>query len=65
MRLDELVDVPIRHPLRHHREMVIAHCHSQQWQHVRMTKSPPRHNLLTEPLHSQHQLVNARFHYRT
>jgi hypothetical protein len=51
MSLDELVDVPIYHPLRYHREMVGANCHTQQWQHVWMAKGPPCHNLLAEPLH--------------
>jgi hypothetical protein len=51
MRLDELVDVPIYHPLRYHYELVITHCHSQQWQHIRMVKGFPHHNLFAEPLH--------------
>jgi hypothetical protein len=51
MGLDELVDVPIYHPLRYHRELVGVHCHTQQWQHVRMAKSFPRHNFLAEFLH--------------
>ena len=38
---DELVDVPILHPLRHHHELVTVHCHTQQRQHVWMTKSVP------------------------
>ena len=50
MGLGELVDVPILHPLRCHREVVLAHCHPQQWQHVWMAKGLPGHNLLTEPL---------------
>ena len=50
MRLDELVDVPIYHPFRRHCEFVMAHCRSQQRQHVRMTKRFPRHNFLAEPL---------------
>lgn len=58
MRFDEPVYVPIFHPFRRHREFVIAHCRSQQRQHVRMVKGFPCHNFLTEPLHrprSAHQ----------
>ena len=29
-----------------------------------MTKGPPRHNLLAEPLHSQHQLLDGYFFAR-
>jgi len=29
MHLDKLVDVPVDHPFRYHREVVLAHCHSQ------------------------------------
>ena len=50
MRFDEFVDIPILHPLRCHRKLMIAHCNSQQWQHVRVAESFPRHNLLAEPL---------------
>ena len=50
MRFDELVDVPIVHPLRCHRELTGAHRHSQERQHVPMAKSPPHYNLLTEHL---------------
>jgi len=46
----ELVDVPVWHPLRHHRELSLRHDHSQQRQHVRMTKSLPRYELSAEPL---------------
>ena len=31
MRHHKLVDVPVRHPLRHHNEPVISHHHPQQW----------------------------------
>jgi hypothetical protein len=30
MGLDILIDIPIRHPLRHHHEMVLVHRDSQQ-----------------------------------
>ena len=29
VRLDELGDISISHPFRHHHELVVAHCHSQ------------------------------------
>ena len=48
LRLKELVDVPVGHPLRCHRELVIAHSYSQQWQHISMTKGFPSHNLLAK-----------------
>jgi len=50
VRFDELVDVPINHPFRRHCKFVIAHCRSQQRQHVRVAKRFPRHNFLAEPL---------------
>ena len=50
MCLDELVDIPIIHPLRCHRKLVGTHRHSQKRQHVLMAKCFPRHNLLTEHL---------------
>ena len=48
--LDELVDGPIAHPFRHHRELVVTHHHSQQWQYVLMMKSFPGYYFPTEPL---------------
>jgi hypothetical protein len=52
MDFDELVDVPILHPLRCHCEegKGIIHHYPQQWQHVRMAKKLPSYNLLAEPL---------------
>jgi len=50
MGLSEFVDVPVCHPLRCHREVIIIHCHPQQRQHVWMAESFPRYNLLAEPL---------------
>ena len=50
--LDKLVDGPIDHPFRHHRELVVAHHHSQQWQYVLMAKGFPGEYFLTEPLRS-------------
>ena len=51
MHLDKLVDVPVCHPLRHHRELGITHRDSQQRQYIWMSKGIPRHYLLAEPLH--------------
>jgi len=51
IRIDELVYVPVCHPLRCHRKLVIAHRHPQQRQHVGMSKRFPGHDLLTESLH--------------
>ena len=41
MGLDELVDVPILHPLRHQHEFLTPHRHTQQRQYIRMTESIP------------------------
>ena len=60
VRVDELGDISIGHPFRHHHELVISHHHSQQRQNVPMTKSFPGNDLLAESLHAQHQPVNAR-----
>ena len=51
VRLDELVDIPIRHPFRYHCELVFIRRNAQKWQHVRMAKSVPCHDLLAEHLH--------------
>ena len=48
--LGEFLNIPTNHPLRNHRKMAVAHYHSQQRQHVRMTKGLPGHNLLAKPL---------------
>jgi len=50
MCLDELVNIPIPHPLRYHCELGIIHCNPQQLQYIWMAKSVPRHNLFAEPL---------------
>ena len=49
--LHKLVDVSVRHPLRHHRELNPGHFDSEQWQHVRMIEGFPHHELLAEHLH--------------
>ena len=59
MRLDELGDIPIGHPFRHHYKLVVPHHHSQQWQRVLMMKSFPGHGLLAEPLRGWHQPVST------
>ena len=53
MYLDKLVDVAVDHPFRYHREMVIAHCHPQQWKNVRVAEALPCYNFLAEPLCNQ------------
>ena len=57
--LDELDNVSISHPFRHHHKFMVVHHHSQQWQHVRMRKSFPGHGLLAKPLRGRHKRVNA------
>jgi len=52
MRLDELADVPVDHPVRYHHKLAIRHCRSQQRQHIRVMEEFPRYSLLAEPLHS-------------
>ena len=59
VHLDELGDISIGHPFRHHHELVIAHHHSQQWQYVLMAKSFPRDDFLAESLCCRHLLVNT------
>ena len=59
VRLDELIYISIGHPFRCHHELVVAHHHSQQWQHVLMTKGFPRHDLLAEPLCGWRQPVST------
>jgi len=50
MRLDKLIDIPIRHPLGYHRELGVTHRDSQQLQYIWMAEGIPRHNLLAERL---------------
>jgi len=50
-RLHKLVDVPIFHPVRNHRESILGNRHTQQWQHVRVMKVLPSYYFLTEPLY--------------
>ena len=47
---DELVDVPIFHPLRNKSEPVFAHCHSKKWQDVGVPEVFPSNPLSTESL---------------
>lgn len=51
MFLYKLVDVPVRHPLGHHRKLCLGHDDTNERQHVWMLKSLPRHKLPTKPLH--------------
>ena len=57
--LDKLVDVPVCHPFGYHREVAIAHCHSQERGHIRMAKGFPQHNLVAEPLRDCGQLLTT------
>lgn len=57
VHLDKLVDVPIEHPLRYHREVPFAHCHAQQRQYVRVAKGIPHHGVLAESLRNNSQLL--------
>ena len=50
MRPHELVDVTVRHPLRHHPESTIGHRHPHQRQDIWMAKGLPRRNFLAKPL---------------
>jgi hypothetical protein len=50
MRLDKLVDVSVGHPFGYHHEVVIAHCRSQQREHIRMAEAFPQYNLSAEHL---------------
>jgi len=48
--LDELVDVPIIHPLGNQSELIFAHCHSEEWQDVGMPEVFPGDTFSTESL---------------
>ena len=48
--LDELVDVPVRHPLRNHYKLLTIHRDSYQWQHIWVIKGIPCHDFLAESL---------------
>jgi len=52
--LDEVIDVPILHPLRNQGELVFAHRHSKERQDVGMSEVFPRNSLSTESLGSRH-----------
>jgi len=47
---DKLVDVPIFHPRRNHREPLVTHCHSDQRQNVRVPEVLPGYPLSAESL---------------
>jgi len=50
--LDELVDVPIFHPLRDKSKPVFTHCHSEERQDVGMSEVSPSNTLSTKSLRS-------------
>ena len=60
MGLHKLVDVAIRHPFRHHRELCPRHYHSQQGQHVWVAESSPCYELLAEPLSGHDEYVSEK-----
>ena len=52
MRFDELIDIPIRHPFRYHRELgFFIRRNTHKRQHIWVPKGIPLHNLLAEHLH--------------
>ena len=61
MRLDKLNDVSVGHQFGNHREGAIAHCHSQQREHVRMAEAFPHYNLFVEHLRNFCQLLTTDF----
>ena len=56
MLLDELLDVPIVHPLRYHCKAPVTRCRPQQREHIRMVETLPHDDFLAESLrnHNQH-----------
>jgi len=61
MRLDKLVDVSVGHQFGYHREGAIAHCHSQQREHIQMAEAFPHYNLFVEHLPNCSQLLTTDF----
>ena len=59
MYLDKLVDVPVGHPFRDHRENLFVHLYPQQREHIGMAEAFPCYNFLAEPLHDHNQLFNT------
>ena len=55
IRLDKLVDVFVYHPFGYHCEAAVAHCHSQQREHVRVAEALPCYNLFAKSLHNHSQ----------
>ena len=51
MRLHEVIDVSVCHPVRYHCELGLRHCRSYQWQNVWVLEGFTLDNLLAEPLH--------------
>jgi hypothetical protein len=52
--LDELIYVPMFHPLGDHRKPAFTYRHSKQWQDTLMPEVLPGDSLLTEPLQPIH-----------
>ena len=48
---DELINIPIHHPLRYHCKLSFIRRDTQKRQDIWMGKSAPCHNLLAESLH--------------
>ena len=55
--LDELVDIPILHPLRNQSESVFTHRHPKEWQDVGMPEVFPSNTLSAESLGFVHSGV--------
>ena len=61
MRVDKMIDVSVCHQFGYHREAAIAHCRSQQRDHIRMAEAFPQYNLFAEPLRNRSQLHTTHF----
>ena len=55
VRFDKRVDGPAHHPFGYHYEATVAHCRSQQREHVRVAEALPYYNLFAESLHNHSQ----------
>jgi len=64
MCLNELLDIPIDHPFRNHREEPFPHCHSQKREHIRMVEGSPCYNFLAEHLHDHNDYQPFDTHFR-
>ena len=50
MFLDEFVDIPVYHPIRHRYELFLRYHGPHQRQEIWVPKVTPHHNFLAEPL---------------